>query len=411
MGIAEIGISDFDGPFRPANAYERLKAIFWGGQGVRSVKGRRRESPKSPRAKGCRRTVRWAVLALVLVSAIRPAGAVAYYFALDSAVQLQGQDWSPIQFVLNDNGAYSDAQSFGANISFKSLHRKPDGVWLFSLGEPAQLDSMTDALPRDVLFLDVFSIGKYLDGAAAGIPAYAGIDALFLIGADPVVSFDVPTNLGGVEYSPSDLVRFTGTIPSLYWNAQVAGVPPYANLVGADVDPTTGRLVVTFDIPVMLGGTEYRPGQLVAWTGSGFTSFSLDPGWPLSAQLRDFSFLPGAGRTPGDAAGETPLQVSRNAATGDISLTWGSSCGASDTDYEIYQGTLNGTPGFYNHAAVFCSTAGATSTTLAGPPGSVYWLIVPRNALAEGSYGKTSGGAQRPPGSGECAPQEIGACP
>jgi len=31
-------------------------------------------------------------------------------------------------------------------------------------------------------------------------------------------------------------------------NAQVAGVPAYANLVGADVDPATGRLVVTFDI-------------------------------------------------------------------------------------------------------------------------------------------------------------------
>jgi len=352
----------------------------------------------------------WMVLLALWALATRAGGAAVYYFSPDSAATLGGTIWTPNQFGLNNNGIYSKEETFGEEITFKSLHRKSDGAWLFSLGSPVLVAPAFEARTRDVIYYDYISIYKYLDGAAAGIPDDAGIDALFLVGADAVVSFDVPTNVGGTEYSPSDLVRFTGNTPSLYWDAEPAGVPAYANLVGADRDPLTGRLVVTFDVPVNLGGTEFLPGQLVQWTGSGFASLYADPAWPATAQLRDFSFVPAAGRVPGDLAGETPLTVSRNAATHEVTLAWVSSCGEAD-DYEIYQGTLDGTPGFYNHAPVFCGTAGLTSMTFSEPAQNVYWLIVPRNSLAEGSYGKRTGGAEIPQGAGACLVQQVSACP
>lgn len=357
------------------------------------------------------RTRAWWISLALLAGVARPGGAAVYYFALDSAATLGGTVWSPSQFNLNSDGIYSNELIFGEGITFKSLHRRSDGAWLFSLGSPVAIDATLEARPRDVIYFDFVSIYKYLDGAAAGIPDDAGIDALFLIGPDAIVSFDVPIRLGGVEYSPSDLVRFTGASPSLYWDAEAAGIPSYANLVGADLDPVTQGLIVTFDVPVRLGAADYLPGQLVAWTPGGFASLYADPAWPLSAQLRDFSFPPASGRVPGDAPGQTPLTVGRSAATQEVTLSWAPSCSGGDTDYEIYEGTLDGTPGFYNHAPVFCNTQGATSLTFSEPAANVYWLVVPRNTLAEGSYGRRTGGAEIPQGSGACALQQIAACP
>lgn len=353
----------------------------------------------------------WWISLAVLAGLARPGHSAVYYFALDSAATLGGTIWSPSQFNLNNNGLYSNEVIFGEAVTFKSLHRRSDGAWLFSLGSPVAVDVTLEARPRDVIYFDFVSIYKYLDGAAAGIPDDAGIDALFLIGQDAIVSFDVPTKLAGVEYSPSDLVRFTGNSPGLYWDAETAGVPAYANLVGADLDPVSQSLIVTFDVPVRLGAADYRPGELVRWTGSGFASLYADSAWPLSAQLRDFSFAPASGRVPGDAPGQTPLTVSRSAATQEVTLSWAASCSGADTDYEIYEGTLDGTPGFYNHAPAFCSTQGATSMTFSEPAANVYWLVVPRNVLAEGSYGRRTGGAEIPQGMGACALQQIAACP
>jgi hypothetical protein len=175
--------------------------------------------------------------------------------------------------------------------------------------------------------------------------------------------------------------------------------------------------VVSFDVRTAIGAAQFQPGDLVKWDGAAFSSFFADPGWPRSAQLRDFSFVPGAGRMEDDcmAALAPPLQVTRNLVTGDLTLTWGASCLASDTDYAIYEGSLGS---FYSHTAKagFCSTGGAPTATFADPAPAhgFYWLVVPRNALREGSYGESfsgSCGGERPVGIVQCLPQELGTCP
>src|SRR5262249_40417691 len=151
----------------------------------------------------------------------------------------------------------------------------------------------------------------YFDGGATGVPAGAGIDAILLDPAGALIlTFDVPVSLGGIDFLPYDLVRFSGGRFSLYWSGAAAGVPIYANLVGADRDGA-GILVLTFDVPVNLGGADYLPGQLVAWNGgTSFSTYFKDPAWPVSAQLRGFAFVPPAGALPdGGSVPGTPLTV------------------------------------------------------------------------------------------------------
>jgi len=116
-----------------------------------------------------------------------------------------------------------------------------------------------------------------------------------------------------------------------------------------------------------------------------------------------------AGRVPdGDAIPGTPLTVKRES-SGFVTLSWGNSCVPSDFDYEIYEGTIGN---YYSHSAKLCTTDGATTITVSPAPGGTYYLAVPRNFAWEGSYGVRSSGAERPPGTSVCLPQQFfTACP
>lgn len=93
---------------------------------------------------------------------------------------------------------------------------------------------------------------------------------------------------------------------------------------------------------------------------------------------------------------------------GMLQLDWAASCLTDDDDYAIYEGTLGGL--FDDHASKLCSTSGAITESFSMPTGSVYYLVVPRNALREGSYGRDSVGVERSIGAGSCAAQAIGSC-
>jgi hypothetical protein len=344
------------------------------------------------------------VAALLGVPAV--AGAAGYYLCTDVQATLGGTDYTPTDIFLNDNGVYSLQLDLGdPQVQLSGVERRSDGLWVLSPAVPAEA-----AGPRDVVLTDGITLTPYFDGNAAGVPEYARIDALLLDAGALVLSFDVPVNLGGVEYGPADLVRWNAPGFSLYWNAEAAGVPPESNVVGAGLEPL-GHLVVTFDVPTRLGGTDYLPGELVQWnSGPSFTSYSKDPAWPPSAQLRDFGFLPPVGPVP-DGASEpgTPLTITRAAPS--LTLSWGDDCPSPGDDYEVYEGAL-GSPFVYSHTMKQCTTGGATSATFMEPAGNVYYLVVKRNVVSEGSYGRSSDGSERPQGAAACLPRQAGpACP
>ena len=101
----------------------------------------------------------------------------------------------------------------------------------------------------------------------------------------------------------------------------------------------------------------------------------------------------------------TPLTIAK--AGSDITLSWGPSCAAGDDDFAIYEGPLGD---FAANTSKVCSTDGAQTETLAPDPADSYYLVVPRNANFEGSYGTQSGNAERPPSAAACLAQEIAAC-
>jgi hypothetical protein len=357
-------------------------------------------------------SVRLATLTLVaaLASLLAERGDLAadYYLATDVPAALGSTTYTPNQILLRAAGAYSLETALATGFAAGALHRRPDGIWLASPAHPISLGG-TEFEPRDVFSWDgATGFAMILDGSVAGIPADSRIDALFLGSSGQIVlSFDVPTRLGGVEYSRSDLVAYSGGLFSLYWNAAAAGVPSASNLVGAALD-SAGVLAVTFDVPTSLSGSEYLPGELDGWTGASWYHYDTPSGWPASAQIRDFAFVPAPGGVPGsDGLPGTPLTVAP-AAAGDITLAWGSACSAGASDYEIYEGAI-GT--YYSHLAKFCSTGGLTSKTFTPASGSRYYLVVARNALREGSYGSASSGVPRPQGSGACLIREPAACP
>jgi hypothetical protein len=341
----------------------------------------------------------------LMAGAASPASAVTYYLAVDVHSTLAGATFAPSQIVRSTNAAYATELNLPADTELLALHRRPDGVWLFTPAHPLILGGALYE-PRDIVSFNGVGFAMALDGSAVGVPADTRIDALLqLPNGDAGLSFDVPVNLGGTEYSRSDLVRYNGAF-SLFWDAEAPGVPASSNVVGAAFD-AAGTQVLTFDVPTRIGATEFLPGQLVRWSGAGFASYFVDPAWPGASQLRDFAFVPTAGIVPDGFTSPGTLLAVTPAAAGQITLTWGASCVLSDTDYEIYEGTIGS---YYSHAAKFCTTGGALTRTFAPAAGSRYYLVVPRNGVAEGSYGVNSAGASRPPGVGVCLAQSAGAC-
>jgi hypothetical protein len=138
-----------------------------------------------------------------------------------------------------------------------------------------------------------------------------------------------------------------------------------------------------------------------------------DPPWapPLnSPYLFSIAFEaapPGPAGSLDVAAGpDRQLQIAREGA--DLVLSWGESCVLDDTDYGVYEGSLD-TLG--EHQPLTCSTDGATGYTTPMPGGDVYFLVTAQNDFVSGSYGTSSSGAQRSQGSPACLPRHRVECP
>lgn len=132
-------------------------------------------------------------------------------------------------------------------------------------------------------------------------------------------------------------------------------------------------------------------------------------GWYVD-DVKVCTLVPAAGRVPDNArVPGTPLTLGK-AGGGTLAMSWGGSCLAADTDYEVYEGTIGGT--FTSHVPRLCTTGGATVASLVPGPSAAYYLIVPRNASREGSYGSGSSGSPRPASAAACLIQAAAArCP
>ncbi len=121
-------------------------------------------------------------------------------------------------------------------------------------------------------------------------------------------------------------------------------------------------------------------------------------------RIYEQAFAIGSGEVPDGSAG-APLRLAR--AGSDLLLSWDPSCLGSDVDYGVYEGSLGD---FTSHVAATCSTAGATSATIASSAGNRYYLVVPQSANREGSYGRDGADTPREPGVSSCLAQLAVSC-
>ena len=117
-----------------------------------------------------------------------------------------------------------------------------------------------------------------------------------------------------------------------------------------------------------------------------------------------------AGAVPdGDDRPGTQLTVAKGPGSS-ITLDWGASCQASDTNYGVYEGVLGL---FAGHVPVTCATGGSTSSAFVPGAADRFYVVVPSNGSSEGSYGLDSSDVERATSAAACLPQNLGApvCP
>ena len=106
------------------------------------------------------------------------------------------------------------------------------------------------------------------------------------------------------------------------------------------------------------------------------------------------------------------MNVNRSLVTaGDLTISWLPSLSAGAEDYAIYEGSIV-SPWVYNHIPKICTDAGVPLTEEVTPAGGVrYYLVVATNPDLEGSYGRRTGGFERPQGTGPCRSAQGFDCP
>jgi hypothetical protein len=100
--------------------------------------------------------------------------------------------------------------------------------------------------------------------------------------------------------------------------------------------------------------------------------------------------------------------IADKAGEDEITLFWDVSCIGTDNHYAIYEGTLGD---FSSHSARFCSISGEVQITFLPAEGDTYYLVVPRSAVQEGSYGLDGDGQERPAAVEPCLPRVTAECP
>lgn len=264
--------------------------------------------------------------AALLLLAPASSSAASFYLCADVPTDLASTTYVPWQIVRNDGGVYGGTLTLPIGTPVGGLHRMDGGDWLLAVGASTDLGGTTFE-PRDVARFDGSTFGLFFDGSAQGIPGGSSVDAVFLDGGDAgdlILSVDVPTTIGATTYDPADLIRFSAGVFSSFFDATAASppIPTTSNVIGADV--RAGLMVVTFDIPTTLGGSTFLPGELVAWDGASFASFYQDTSWPLSSRANALAFLPDPVEVP------ATITVAKSGGDLSIAWATGCSAGSED---------------------------------------------------------------------------------
>ncbi|ANM31096.1 hypothetical protein ABI59_18225 [Acidobacteria bacterium Mor1] len=344
------------------------------------------------------------------------AAAQTVYVSPDVTTDLPGGvEALPSEVARYDGAAFSVAVSFPANPAARAVHRMDacvtpgtsDTHWLLAVAQNSDLgNGLTDPVEtRDVVRFDGTQYSLFFcgDSLSQPLPSSAGIDGLFLEGddnGDLLLALDGNVEIGGTIYRPGSLLRYTRSgsgcadwsFVAVDLDLRVSSTvfPTASRPIGVDRD--AGVTAIAWDIPVdlspTLGAATQLPGEIVSWDGSIFDEYLdlLAAGWPIESEVDGLSLE----ANPGAIDGMDPARQIRVARAGtDLDISFGDSCSCGAGDYGIYEGTIASLQaGSYDHQQIRCGDAGSDRVERITPAsGDTYYLVVPTNAAAEGSYG------------------------
>jgi len=144
-----------------------------------------------------------------------------------------------------------------------AFHPNSDGTHLFALDVTVVLGGTLVVGPQDVVTFGTTGYSVQFDGAAAGLPQGAAIDALTMgPGGHLLLSFDTTVDVDGHVFEPEDLAIHDGAGFVPFFDGENAGVPRGLNLDAAHL-LETGRLLLSFDGSGEIGGVRFDDEDLL----------------------------------------------------------------------------------------------------------------------------------------------------
>ena len=215
------------------------------------------------------------------------------------------------------------------------------------------------------------------------------------------------TSTSASQFVRGSQITFTVSPTTGITSAVLMGIQSTTHWVDAGV-PRRLVLPVTQNGAQVATGLPTDPNVLPLGFYMLFAMVDDIPSKGVVVQIVDPASLAGAGRVPdgGEVPG-VPLTIEKGLGA-HLTLRWGTSCSSGDSDYEIYEGSIGN---FTSHVPLLCSTGGSIQATLTPGADNRYYLVVPRNAAREGSYGTTGFGQERTPSSAACLARLVAGCP
>ena len=129
---------------------------------------------------------------------------------------------------------------------------------------------------EDILHFDGANWNLYFDGSDVGLPTSADVFAFYNLDADTILmSFAANITLGGVPYTPRDIVQFdatslgattAGTFSTYFNGADVELTASAENIDALDILPDGRVLISTTGNPTVSGVTGGRDEDILAFT-------------------------------------------------------------------------------------------------------------------------------------------------
>jgi hypothetical protein len=150
-------------------------------------------------------------------------------------------------------------------VILRDFHVESNGNVLFALDVGVTLSGI-DFTPADVIRFSGSSFTREFDSVAAGVPDGVRCDGVARAGANGplLLSFDKTFTAAGITIRPADVIAYAdGAFGAKVLDAQALGLPANYNVDAVDTLGTTDYLLVSFDTGGTIGGVTFTSADIM----------------------------------------------------------------------------------------------------------------------------------------------------